>query len=197
MIEIPLDFKKVLRTDAKANVAFTKLPPSHQRRYVAWIGEVKRPETRAKRIDQAIKRIVAAEGGYSGKLLASKLGIKPRQQIVIINPPENYRQLLEPLPEAVTIASEPTGLREFIQFFSTDHAQIEEQFPKLKDRLAPIGQLWVSWPKGTSRIKTDLNENIIRDIGLANGLVDVKVIAIDRDWSGLKFVFRTKDRPNA
>jgi hypothetical protein len=72
---------------------------------------------------------------------------------------------------------------------------LNEQFPRLKEALSPSGMLWVSWPKASSGVPTDLSENVVREIGLANGLVDVKVCAVDEVWSGLKFVYRIKDRP--
>jgi hypothetical protein len=86
------------------------------------------------------------------------------------------------------------GPLDFIQFFSSRRSHLDEQFPKLKASLSPSGMLWVSWPKGSSGVPTDLTENVVRDIGLTNGLVDVKVCAVDETWSGLKFVFRLKDR---
>jgi hypothetical protein len=78
--------------------------------------------------------------------------------------------------------------------FVTAKTDLEMRFPKAADRLAPAGMLWVAWPKKASGVPTDLNENIVRDIGLAAGLVDTKVCAIDDVWSGLKFVIRLKDR---
>lgn len=86
------------------------------------------------------------------------------------------------------------GLLDFIQFFTKESAELEKQFRALKKSLSPDGMLWVSWPKGAAKVKTDLNENIVREIGLDHQLVDVKVCAIDEIWSGLKFVFRVKDR---
>jgi hypothetical protein len=71
---------------------------------------------------------------------------------------------------------------------------LNEAFPKLKKSLDLAGTLWISWPKGASKVKTDLNENVVREIGLSNGLVDVKVCAVDEVWSGLKFMYRLKDR---
>lgn len=83
---------------------------------------------------------------------------------------------------------------DFIQFFVKDRKQLNENFSILKDHISKKGYLWISWPKGSSKVKTDINENIIRETGLREGLVDVKVCSVDDTWSGLKFVYRVKDR---
>ncbi len=132
--------------------------------------------------------------GYSKRSLVEKLGIKSGQKIYIGNPPRNYHETLGALPEKVVLANALQGTCDFIQFFSKEKSEVESTFPQLKKNLAVNGALWVSWPKGASGIKTDLNENMVREIGLKNGLVDVKVCAVDDVWSGLKFVFRLKDR---
>jgi hypothetical protein len=132
--------------------------------------------------------------GYSKKSLIEKLGIKPGFQILIINPPQHYDLLLGPLPEDVNNDPASDTPLNFIQFFTKNLRELNQEFPDLKKRLKPDGMLWISWPKSSSSLKTDLNENLIREIGLKNGLVDVKVSAIDEDWSGLKFVYRIADR---
>jgi hypothetical protein len=86
------------------------------------------------------------------------------------------------------------GPLDFIHFFTTRQEILAAHFPHLKQALTPAGMLWISWPKRSSKVETDLTEDIIRVIGLDNGLVDVKVAAIDEVWSGLKFVYRLKDR---
>ena len=106
--------------------------------------------------------------------------------------PPQLPELLGPLPDAATLASR--GTLDFALLFSTKLSELMRQFPKLRDRLESNGMLWVSWPKKTSGVATDLTENVVRDYGLANGLVDVKVCAIDDTWSGLKFVRRVSDR---
>jgi len=132
--------------------------------------------------------------GYSKKSLVEKLGIKPGFQILILNPPEQYNLILGALPPDVN-DHPPSGIPlNFIHFFSKNLAELNQEFPGLKKRLRPDGMLWISWPKGSSGMKTDLNENLIREIGLKNGLVDVKISAIDENWSALKFVYRIVDR---
>jgi hypothetical protein len=128
--------------------------------------------------------------GYSKRSLPEKLGIKEGIEISIINPPPGYEQTLSPLPEGVLRAEKLKSSMQFIQFFTKDRIELLKRFPDLMRHLAPKGILWISWPKGSSKVKTDLNENKVRDIGLANGMVDIKVCAVDEIWSGLRFAFR-------
>jgi len=132
--------------------------------------------------------------GYSGKPLASKMGIKPGQRMIILHAPDDYDVTLGTLPDGVEVVHELNGIFDLIQYFVTERAAYERDFPILRDLLATAGMLWVSWPKKAAKMVTDIDENFIREYGLANGLVDVKVIAVDERWSGLKFVRRLKDR---
>jgi hypothetical protein len=132
--------------------------------------------------------------GYSKTPLITKLGIKLGFRLIILNPPENYGQTLGELPPTILVADTLTGPLDFIHFFTTRQETLAAEFPQLKQALASNGMLWISWPKRSSKAETDLTEDIIRVIGLENGLVDVKVAAVDEVWSGLKFVYRLKDR---
>lgn len=132
--------------------------------------------------------------GYSGKPLAQKMGIKGGQRILILNAPEGYDVMLGELPDGVENAHELSGLFDLIQYFASERDAYERDFPVLRDALTTAGMLWVSWPKKAAKMTTDLDENFIREFGLANGLVDVKIVAVDERWSGLKFVRRLKDR---
>ena len=132
--------------------------------------------------------------GYSGKPLAQKLGIKSAARIALLHTPEGYDSLLGELPPGVTINNALEEPCDLIHYFTTERGQLQEDFERLKVGLAQNGALWVSWPKRASGMVTDLNENIVREIGLEHGLVDVKVAAVDEVWSGLKFVRRLKDR---
>src|SRR4030095_4187691 len=125
--------------------------------------------------------------GYSKRPLAEKLGIRDRA--VVLNAPSGYEITLGRAFETSLSQGE-----KFVQFFTKERAELEKKFPGLKSALAKDGMLWISWPKGTSKIPTDVNENVVREIALRNGLVDVKVCAVDDTWSGLKLVFRLKDR---
>ena len=130
--------------------------------------------------------------GYSGTPLVQKLGIKPGARMQFVDAPSQLAELLGPLPEAAAVATR--GKLDFALVFVKKLSELSRNFPKLRDRLEANGMLWVSWPKKTSGVATDLNENVVREFGLANGLVDVKVCAIDDTWSGLKFVRRLSDR---
>ncbi len=132
--------------------------------------------------------------GYSKRPLIEKLGIREGQRVYVGNAPKGYPKVLGRLPKGAAFVKSLDGQCGFIQFFTKERAAVQAEFPKLKACLAPDGILWISWPKGVSKVKTDLTENIVREIGLANGLVDVKVCAVDEVWSGLKFVYRLKDR---
>ena len=132
--------------------------------------------------------------GYSKKSLVEKLGIKEGFAISIVGAPKNYAATLGKLPIGVKQSKRLEGPIDFLQFFSSERCALEDKFPTLKAALSPSGMLWVSWPKGSSGVPTDLTENVVREIGLKNGLVDVKVCAVDEIWSGLKFVYRIKDR---
>lgn len=132
--------------------------------------------------------------GYSGTPLIKKLGIKPSQRIALLSGPPGYRKTLGPLPGEVKWAEQLDENLDFIQLFVTTQAELKRRFQEAKECLAADGSLWISWPKKASGVATDLNENAIRKLGLELGLVDVKVCAVDETWSGLKFVYRLKDR---
>jgi hypothetical protein len=123
-----------------------------------------------------------------------KLGIKSGHRVSIQNAPAGYDRTLGPLPAGAVPVNALRGPLDFIHLFSMKRRDLEEAFPKLKAALAEAGMLWVSWPKGASKVPTDLNENVVREIALRHGLVDVKVCAVDEVWSGLKLVRRLKDR---
>ncbi len=132
--------------------------------------------------------------GYSGKPLVDKLGIKPGTKIAILNAPRGYERILGKLPKQVYRTRGAAGPLDFIQLFTREKRELERRFRGLARALAPAGMLWISWPKQASGVATDLTEDVIRAIGLAHGLVDVKVAAVDDVWSGLKFVRRLTDR---
>lgn len=132
--------------------------------------------------------------GYSQKSLKDKLGIKEGYSVTILNAPNSYEKTLGKLPENVKVSSRLGRNSDFVHFFTTKNSDLEKKFPSLVKSIKQNGVIWISWPKGSSKVPTDLNENIVREIGLRNGVVDVKVCAIDETWSGLKFVIRTKDR---
>lgn len=132
--------------------------------------------------------------GYSKTPLIDKLGIKPGLRVRLVNEPANYFDLTGRMPDDVEVLRSTRGTIDFAHLFVTSLRELQAQLPKLMSKLAKNGTLWVSWPKGGSSIETDLKEGIVRETGLAAGLVDVKICAVDEDWSGLKFVYRLKDR---
>ncbi len=131
--------------------------------------------------------------GYSGTPLVKKLGIKPGSNIVFVNAPSDYADELD-LPADASTNSRSSKPLDFAQLFVRSENELTKKFSQYAKRLNASGMLWVSWPKKSSGVSTDLSENIVRDIGLAAGLVDVKVCAVNEVWSGLKFVFRLRDR---
>jgi hypothetical protein len=134
--------------------------------------------------------------GYSGTPLVQKLGIKDGHRVAVVNGPDGFWDLLVGLPGNITVLERPRAPMDCVLCFATTAGDVSRQFPKLAATLAPAGMLWIGWPKKKSPLAVDpaCNENEIRRIGLDAGLVDVKVCAIDDDWSGLKFVRRVKDR---
>jgi len=131
--------------------------------------------------------------GYSGKPLHEKLGIKASHAIAILNPPDNLNEFLQ-VPEGVVRWFELVVELDLILSFHTSTEELEVDFPNLIAATKSNGAIWISWPKKASGMKTDLNENLVRELGLAAGVVDVKVCAVDERWSGLKFVRRLRDR---
>ncbi len=112
----------------------------------------------------------------------------------VLNAPDGFRELLVGLPAELTLLDQTTASANFIHFFAHGRDELDKVFQTLAESVAKDGMIWISWPKKSSGVPTDLTENVVRDIGLAQGLVDAKVCAIDETWSGLKFVYRIKDR---
>ncbi len=133
--------------------------------------------------------------GYSQRSLVDKLGIKPGTRIAILNAPRGYRGTLGSLPPGVVIVSAARGTFPFIQFFTRSRSLLQTKLGMLLRALEPDGALWISWPKKASGVATDMTEDVVREIALPTGLVDVKVAAVDDVWSGLKLVRRLKNRP--
>lgn len=131
--------------------------------------------------------------GYSGTPLHKKLGIKPGQTAWMRGEPVGYGAELRKAGN-FEIARSLSADLDFIHVFTASRTELQRDFSKLRDALRAQGMLWVSWPKKSSGKATDLDENIVRELGLKSGLVDVKVCAVDETWSALKFVFRLKDR---
>jgi hypothetical protein len=131
--------------------------------------------------------------GYSGTPLPKKLGIKPGFRVHFVNYPADVREELRAALAQCTSPKPPSAL-DFSMLFTKSRVDLKQEFGRIAKLLAPAGMLWVSWPKKSSGVATDLTEDVVRGIGLDVGLVDVKVCAVTEVWSGLKFVRRVKDR---
>jgi hypothetical protein len=132
--------------------------------------------------------------GYSGTPLPRKLGIKEGSRVALVNAPNDFESALGELPNNVEFIKRPTKSLDIILFFVLTERALTREFAKLAAKITANGMIWIAWPKKSSGVTTDLSEQRVREIGLDGGLVDVKVCAIDETWSGLKFVYRLKDR---
>jgi len=132
--------------------------------------------------------------GYSGTALEKKLGIKENSSIRLINAPENYFDLFTEWPDNVKISDDPRIKKNLIHFFTKEFSEYYSLLPLLKKEIEQNGIIWVSWPKKTSKISSDVSEDLIRNYALETGLVDIKVCAVDEDWSALKLVIPLKHR---
>ena len=132
--------------------------------------------------------------GYSGTPLVKKLGIKDGFRAAFVGAPAGFGDTLGPIPADTTLLARPRHPMDFILLFTHRGADLVKRLPGLHQTLAPTGMLWVAWPKKSSGVATDLSFDVVQTAGLATGLVDVKICAIDDTWSGLKFVIRKKDR---
>lgn len=135
-----------------------------------------------------------APHGYSGTPLAKKLGIVAGTRVVARNAPAAYEQLVAPLPPGVSIGPSVTRSTDLIHVFVVDRSSLEKELTSLRRAIKPDGVIWVSWPKKSAKVSTDLTEDTIREICLPLGLVDVKVCAVNEIWSGLKLVIRKELR---
>jgi hypothetical protein len=134
--------------------------------------------------------------GYSSTPLPKKLCIREGARVALVNAPADFESVLGALPEgAVFVTASRKGL-DVVLLFARSRAELVRRFESLAARIAADGSLWVAWPKKASGVETDLVEGYVREHGLDVGLVDVKVCAVDETWSGLRFVYRLKDRPH-
>jgi hypothetical protein len=132
--------------------------------------------------------------GYSGTPLAKKLGIKEGQRLAFSHAPDGFAELLGELPDGVSVKSRASGPLDVIVFFTKSRSELERRLPVLRRAMDPAAGLWIAWPKRASGVQTDMTEDVARELGLANRLVDNKVCAIDETWSGLRLVIRLRDR---
>ncbi len=133
--------------------------------------------------------------GYSGTALPRKLGIKPGHRVLMLGAPDGFAEgTLGELPEGVKVGTRASGVADVIVAFHLRRAELATRMPALRERMDPAAGLWIAWPKRASKVETDLTEDVVRELALANTLVDNKVCAIDETWSGLRLVIRLSER---
>ena len=133
--------------------------------------------------------------GYSGTPLAKKLGLKPGSNLVLSGAPQEYATLIEPMPAGVSIGARISAATDIVHVFTTRRREFQSFLATCRSKLKPDAMVWVSWPKQSAKVPTEVTENVIREIALPLGFVDVKVCAVTEVWSGLKLVVRKELRP--
>ncbi|MFL5739865.1 MAG: hypothetical protein ACJ75B_06580 [Flavisolibacter sp.] len=132
--------------------------------------------------------------GYSGTPLAKKLGMKDGSVVSIFHQPEYYFNLFPSLPDNIRFVDDPKIKKDIIHYFTRSAKQYVKDLPLLRKSIVPNGAIWISWPKKSSGVHSDVDEDFIRQMAIKNGLVDIKVCAVDETWSGLKLVIPVKER---
>lgn len=132
--------------------------------------------------------------GYSGTPLVQKLGVKPAFRVKTKNAPANYSKMLQPLPENVVISTRLRAPVNLWHIFSASRRELARKLPDCRDEIEQNGMIWVSWPKKSSGVASDITEDTVRELAFPLGLVDIKVCAVDEIWSGLKLVIRKENR---
>jgi len=138
--------------------------------------------------------MAATSVGYSGTPLAKKLGLREDCTVLLIDAPDGYLQLLQPLPQRVRFVFRPNGTVDIAHVFVTQRTLLQKHLNKLRNSLKADVPIWVSWPKKSGNVATDITENTIREVALPLGFVDIKVCAVSEIWSGLKIVVRKENR---
>jgi hypothetical protein len=161
------------------------------------VGDHRSPSVRSDAMASAQANASTKTSGYSGTPLVRKLGIKPDARLAVLGAPSGFETTLGELPTGVSIRRRARGPLDVILAFFVHRSDLERRLPGLASALQPAGGLWIAWPKRASGVATDVTENVVRELGLAAGLVDNKVCAVDEVWSGLRLVYRLRDRPRA
>jgi hypothetical protein len=132
--------------------------------------------------------------GYSGKSLATKLGIKADSEIYLAGAPEGYLQLIAPLPDGASVSSKLSKKTSLVHLFTSRKNELTRALQSYRAKLDPAAVVWISWPKKSSKVPTDITEDTVREVALPLGFVDIKVCAVTEVWSGLKLVVRKELR---
>ena len=135
-----------------------------------------------------------APAGYSGTPLAKKLGIAEGARLLVVDGPDDYDELVSPLPPRVARGTRLDAKTDMVHLFTKSRAALARALAEYRKRMRSDGVVWVSWPKKSSGVATDITEDTIREVALPMGWVDVKVCAVDETWSGLKLVVRKELR---
>ncbi len=138
--------------------------------------------------------MASTPAGYSGTPLVKKLGFKEAMTIHLVNAPPDYTAWLAPLPDVVTFVTHAPKTIEATHLFLTKRSDLEAHLTRLRGTLTQTGFIWISWPKKSSKVETDITEDTIREVALPMGFVDIKVCAVSEIWSGLKLVIRKSER---
>jgi len=133
--------------------------------------------------------------GYSGTPLPQKLGIRPNARLYLEGAPDDYRRLVAPLPDGVQFVPRIDAATDLVHLFATRRALLERALAAARRAMRADAVIWVSWPKKSATLRSDVSEDVIRELALPLGLVDIKVCAVDDTWSGLKLMLRRSERP--
>jgi hypothetical protein len=132
--------------------------------------------------------------GYSGTSLAKKLGIKEKSKVLVVGAPQDYQALLDPLPASVQFTSKADVSINIVHIFTSRRSELSQALANYRKRLSAEAAVWVSWPKKSAKVASEITEDTVREVALPLGFVDVKVCAVNEVWSGLKLVVRKELR---
>jgi len=188
-VELPAELEAVFRRHPDAKAKFEGFGEKHQREYVTYVAEAKKPETRLNRADRVVMMLTGKKLAtvYKPKTIPEVFGLKPDHRVRVINSPADYDKIMGGYVFQHPVKTDKTRIH-VAHVFVNRQAELESWLPRLRQQLVDNGMIWVSWPKMSSGTKTDVNETSIRRFAGDIGLVDVKVCAVSAYWSGLKLV---------
>lgn len=188
-MELPAELEAVFRRHPDAKAKFEAFGEKHQREYVTYVAEAKKPETRLNRADRVVMMLTGKKLAtvYKPKTIPEVFGLKPDHRVRIVNPPADYDEIMGGYVFQHPVITDRSRI-DVGHLFVNHQAELVTWLPRLRQQLVDHGMIWVSWPKMSSGTKTDVNETSIRRFAGDIGLVDVKVCAVSAYWSGLKLV---------
>jgi hypothetical protein len=188
-VELPAELQAVFRRHPDAKAKFEAFGEKHQRQYVTYVAEAKKPETRLNRADRVVMMLTGKKLAtvYKPKTIPEVFGLKPDHRVRIVNPPPDYDKIMDGYVFQHPVKTDKSRI-DVAHVFVNHQAELESWLPRLRQQLVDNGMIWVSWPKMSSGTKTDVNETSIRRFAADIDLVDVKVCAVSDYWSGLKLV---------